>query len=85
MGSARENATHLREVPSSIQEHVGERAAHLARRAQAAVVIAPIEDAPAPPARTIHCSCQARPDALHPAGECLLSLRLDDEVRVIGL
>src|SRR4030095_2143204 len=49
------------------------------------MVIAAIEYGSAAPADAVHRTREARTDALHPACERVLALRLDDQVRVIAL
>jgi hypothetical protein len=71
-------------VPACI-EHVRKGAAHLARGAQAAVVVAAAEHGPAAAAHPIHGARESGADAHHAAGECFLAVRLDDQMRMVAL
>jgi hypothetical protein len=75
----------LREMAPRVQQHVGERAPHLARGAEAAVVIAAVEHRAAPLRRAVQRAREPCRDALHPARERVLAVRLDDQVRVVAL
>jgi hypothetical protein len=75
----------LREVAARIQQHVGERTSHLAQGAQRAVVVAAVEHPPAAPGDPVQRTRQPCRDALHPACEGVLAVRLDDQVRVVAL
>jgi len=75
----------LRQVPACIEKHVGQGAAHLARGAQAAVVVAAVEHGPAAAAHPIHGARESGADAHHAAGECSLPVCLDDQVRMVSL
>jgi hypothetical protein len=83
-GGARD-APALREVPACIEEHVRKGAAHLARRAQAAVVVAAVEHGTAAAAHPVHGAREPGADAHHAAGECFLAVRFDDQVRMVSL
>jgi hypothetical protein len=72
-------------MPTRVQQHVGERPPHLARRAQRAVVVAAVEHRAAPPAHAVHRPREPRGDALLTVREGLLAVRLHDQVRVIAL
>jgi len=70
---------------SRVEEHVGERGPNLPGRAEAAVVIPPVEHRSPPPEDPVHRSREARGDALHAACESRRVRRFDQEVDVIVL
>jgi hypothetical protein len=72
-------------MPARVQEHVGDRVSHLARRAQHAHVVAIGQDGSRTVEHAVHGSSEACSESLHPASKCALMLRLDDEVGVIRL
>ena len=73
------------QVSACIEQDVGEGPAHLARRAQAAVVVAAVEHRPAAATHPIDGAREPGANAHHAAGERLLAVRLDDQVRVVSL
>jgi hypothetical protein len=75
----------LREMATRVQEYVREGPAHLARRAQAAVVVAAVEHRPAAAAHPVHGAREPGTDAHHAARECFLAVRFDDQVRMVSL
>jgi hypothetical protein len=72
-------------VTSRIQEDIGQRVPHLARRPQHVQVVAISEDLAATPEHSIHGSRQARSDRLHARREIVPARRLDDRVQMIVL
>jgi hypothetical protein len=69
---------------SSIQEHVAERAVHLARRRQYPVMVPTREHTPRAARDSIHGTREPHADRLHPAPERVAILRLDDQMRMVA-
>ena len=84
-GFRRQPPCELREMPSRVQEHVGQRVPHLARRAEDVQVVTIRENWTAAPEDSIHGACDARGDGFHAAREVLLAGRLDECVNVVVL
>src|SRR5215831_16519643 len=84
-GCRKQPPSSLREVTSRVEQHVGERVPHLARRAQHVEMEAVREHRSAPAEDPVHGSRDARTDGLHSAGEIACARRLDDQMHVIVL
>jgi hypothetical protein len=72
-------------MAAGIEPHVGERVPHLPRAGEDPNVIPVGEHSARSPERPVHGPGEARGERLHPAPEGVAVLRLDDQVRVIGL
>jgi hypothetical protein len=83
--SARQRASHLRQMAPRVQKAVRERIPHFARRPQDVHVVAIGEHPTAKTEDTIHGSCESCGDGLHAAREIPLTRRFYDRVQVIVL
>jgi hypothetical protein len=72
-------------VTARIEEHVGDRVAHLARRAQDAHVGAIGQHPTRAPEDPVRRACEARGDGFQPTREIARAGGLDDQVRVVAL
>src|SRR5262245_13752843 len=72
-------------VLARVQEDVGERVAHLARRLEATGVIAIGEDLPGAAPELVQGAGDARGEPVHGAREGALARRLDDQVQMVRL
>ena len=75
----------LREVPSRVQQHVGQRVPHFARCAQDVQVVAIGEHGPVKAEDTVHGPGKSRTERLHSAREIARARGLDHGVHVIVL
>jgi hypothetical protein len=72
-------------VLACIEQHIGERAPHLARRAQDPQVIAAVEHRARESERALGRARHPGRDRLHPTPEGLLAGALDEQVQVVAL
>ena len=80
-----DQAASLEEVASRVEQHIGQRVPHLARRAKDPSVEAVGENGTAAPEDAIDRASYPRTDRLHAAGQVSGARRLDDHVYVVAL
>ena len=81
----RQGPVELREVATSIEEHVCQSVPHLSGRAEHMQVVAIGENCPAAGEHSVHRARDARGDRLHAAGQIVLARRLYERVNVVVL
>ncbi len=68
-----------------VAQHIGDRAHQLRRGPQKARVVVVGEDVAGPLHHRVERARDADGEALHPAAQCLVRVRLDDKVQVVAL